>query len=346
MRVESFRKEGDTQLNLTGKPPKRQISWGKVIYLSLLAAAVFFGGRWLIMTILFINGDGVLDARSSAISSTVIARIDRVHVKQNDSVRKGDLLVTLNSSDIEVKVGSLKRDMEVAVHAIAAKMTDANGQIATLTQEKTNAEADIKDLTAERDNAKKLVDSGALPSPDYFRVAYSLNTRMRDKDLIEIKIKTLAEKLQQMEKEKASVIAAYEAEQAALRRTLELNSLTSPRDGVVSKVFMEIGEVVKPGEPILLVSDSSENYVKTFFHEANENKVHVDDTVSVTFENGEEYSGRVAQIYVAALPIPQEFKRESEPVRSALVVEIVPINQKGWKNVLGSRARISLRRRW
>ena len=85
-------------------PPKKRFSWGRAIYLSLLAGMAYSGLRWGMDYLLYIKVPGVLEGENIKIESHVQARIVKIGLNIGQPVTKGERLVYLDTQDIDQQI--------------------------------------------------------------------------------------------------------------------------------------------------------------------------------------------------------------------------------------------------
>lgn len=124
--------------------------------------------------------------QATIISSRILARIDKVYVRAGDRVRKGQLLIELERSDLQSGVLQAK----AAIRAIAARLTAAKqtlkrsnqlvakGLLAQSEQEKAQAAHD--ELLAEQLSAKQALKAAEVAF-DFARINAPINGRIVDR---------------------------------------------------------------------------------------------------------------------------------------------------------------------
>ena len=96
-------------------PPNAKKAIGALVVLGAIAFIVY--GLYLANRPVVAPLQGQMDGRYIDISPKIIGRIARLHVREGDEVKPGDVLVTLDSPEIQAKVS----EAEAARGAAAAK---------------------------------------------------------------------------------------------------------------------------------------------------------------------------------------------------------------------------------
>lgn len=110
-----------------------------------------------------------------------------------------------------------------------------------------------------------------------------------------------------LQEKQIELLKAKEREAEAAWQLAEINlketKVISPISGTVSKRFVDRGQVVQPGQPLLVVNDPHEKWVVANVEETKIRRVHQGAKVRVEVDAfpGKEFSGRVEFIGSAAL---------------------------------------------
>ena len=100
------------------------------------------------------------------------------------------------------------------------------------------------------------------------------------------------------------------------------------------------------GEPVIAVTDPSKLFVKTYFNESDEGKIHVGEKARVVFENGDKYEGEIRVIYRASQILPKMYRGYYEDREAPIVAEVFLLTDKPPAQTLGTRAKVLLKRPW
>lgn len=167
------------------------------------------------------------------ISSEIVAKIEEMPVEEGNHVKKGDLLCRLNDDNLRAEVES----GEARIGRLNASLVDA--------------QADTEQ--AERDYHRQVQLSETHSTSDKERQDY-LTVLKKTKAVIDMRKHEMLE---------------AEAYLKRVKEDLKRTVITSPIDGIVSKLDAKIGEVVvtgtmnNPGTVIMTISDLSHMQVRT-----------------------------------------------------------------------------------
>jgi membrane fusion protein, multidrug efflux system len=118
---------------------------------------------------------------------------------------------------------------------------------------------------------------------------------------LEAQLKAAEAGLQAAQAKKANVEAAQAAVEQA-RAALDIGTLKSPVDGIVGKIAIRPGSVVRAGVPLFPIVDGSKWWVDANFKETDLTRIHPGQTatVSVDMYPGQEFSGIVEAVSPAS----------------------------------------------
>jgi RND family efflux transporter MFP subunit len=164
---------------------------------------------------------------TSDIASKVLGRVTRVHIKEGDRVKTGQVLIDLDPSDQRSLVASAQ-----------ARVAGARARVAT-------AKAQLAEIVQQRDREKRLADTGAVSQA----TADDLAAR--------------ATSLEEQVKAAEADVAASQAEVAALGVNLDNFTIRALIDGTVLAFLTQPGDVMSPGVAVSKIADFSSILVET-----------------------------------------------------------------------------------
>ena len=192
---------------------------------------------------------GEVDVKTVDLASKITGRIEKINYKKGDRVKKGDVLITLDTPEINAK----------------AAQVDATVQLALAQQEKVNNGARNEQISmakASRDLAKKTFDrlnrlhnEGVIPTQklDEARAKYQA---AQDNYNMLVTGSRVEDKLSAA----ANVKRAMGANQE-VQSYLKENTIVAPIDGVITEINVEEGELVGAGYPIVTIVDDNDCWV-------------------------------------------------------------------------------------
>lgn len=211
-----------------------------------------------------VMGTGTLEARvSSAISPKIAGRVEVLLADQGDSVKAGDELVRLDSSELQQQVAIAQANVEAAKAAIERLKADKDRAVVVLTQ----ADKNFK-------RVEQLANREATSQGDLDQAAEALGVAVADVSRAEAGINEGQKGLVSAEKN-------LQYQQARLGDTV----IVAPFDGMVIKRDREPGDIVVPGSSIMILISTSEIWVSAWVDETQMSKLEPGQVARVVFRS-------------------------------------------------------------
>jgi len=175
---------------------------------------------------------GTVRARTSAvISSRVMGYVREVRFQTGDYVRQGQLLVALDSRDLDAQ----HRQAEAAVREAKSAMPEVESAMAA-----AKANLDLAQVTFHR--MKELFDKKSISNQEYDESSARLKAAQANYDMARAKREQLTSKIAQAEEgsQAAGVMRGY-------------SQIVAPFDGVVVEKQVEPGNLAAPGAPLATI---------------------------------------------------------------------------------------------
>ncbi len=231
------------------------------VILVILVVVIVFG--WIVVRPTPDLVQGEFEATEIRVAGKIPARIETIHVREGDTVRRGDLLVSLLSPEIEAKL-----DQAEAVHAAATaqrEKADAGAREEEIRGAhnlwlRAKAAADLADTTAAR--VERLYRDGIVPQQ---RRDEAVANRNATREAAGAARAAYDMALSGARSEDRRSAAALEDQAAGavteVQAYLDETRLIAPIDGEVSVVVSESGELAAAGYPILTILDLDDTWV-------------------------------------------------------------------------------------
>ena len=275
----------------------------------------------------------LLPVTRANLSFKVAGQAARVPAKPGDMVKAGDVLVVLDSSDLQASVavaqaqlaqlkgGATKEEIAVAqagvdnaIAQLAKVRASASAEEITIAKAGIDrATAALKDAQSQYDRVKDDPFVGMLPqsaalqsaSQDYTvaQARYVQVTKGASVEDIKVAESAVAVAQSNLDRVKAGArpeeIAAAQARLDQAQAGLSAATLTAPFAGTIAAVNVKEGEMVSPGVSVITLGDLSTLRLETDdLSETNIARIKVGQPVAVTFEAlpGKNFIGRVTYI--------------------------------------------------
>lgn len=230
-----------------------------------------------------IRVSGQVEATDVQVAPEIGGRLIELRVAEGDRVATGDLIGRLDTTTIELalrraraeraqadaqlrllRAGARAEDIRQAEAQVAAADTDVAAARADL----AGAEADLarfESLLAARSGSEKQRDDAAVRrdvARERLRGAEQ-RARAARETLARLRAGARPEELQAAE----ARLAAADAQIASLEQNLKDATVVSPVAGVVSQKIAEVGEILLPRSPVVVVTDLDHAWANVYLDE-------------------------------------------------------------------------------
>ena len=252
---------------------------------------------------------------ASKVGTQVQGRIAEVRVKEGDDVKKGDLLVLLDSSKQK--------------SAIAA----ANAQVLSARARAQNARAGLNEVQQQLDRQKKLADQGVLAESIVEDLQAKANTLNETVNVAEAELK------------------AAQSHMRAYRVDLDLTEIRAPIDGTVVSRPLDPGEMIGLSleqDSIVELADLDSLVVETDVPEARLGRIRIGGPAEITLDAfaGKRFRGEVLEVRPrvnrakATVPVKVKFVDDVEGVLPDMSARVSFLSEAIKEEALGAQAKL------
>lgn len=206
---------------------------------------------------------GEVEAAQIRVSSKIAGRIEILHIKEGNSVEKGQLLVSIESPEIDAKLLQAK----AAKRAATAQKTKADK--GTRKEEiisarnmwlKAKAAEDLAEKTYKR--VENLYEDGILPAQkmDEAKAQYIAAQRTREAAKATFDMATRGARQEDKTTAEAMMNKA-EGAVVEVEAYLKETQLSAPLKSEVANIVPKVGELITPGFPIVTLVDLEDIWV-------------------------------------------------------------------------------------
>lgn len=300
------------------KKSKKKLLIGLVIMLIVIGVIIQFG----IAGAKFEKTDNAqIDGSIISIKSAVGGFVKNVYFTENQFVKKGDTLFTIESSEYEAKLLQAKALLESAKAQTGVTLS---AEEAALQNEQTSA-LNSEVLKANWEAAKVRTHKAEREMKRFERLLAKSACTQQQFDLMQSEFKTatalelaankqFAASMSQSSSVKSSALsqhgqvsianalvmqrlAEYKIAEIQLGRTV----VTAPFDGIVSKKSIEIGQLLQPGQPVCSAIESDKFWVTAIFKETQIGKIKIGQSVEIEVDayKSAKFKGKVVSLGAA-----------------------------------------------
>jgi membrane fusion protein (multidrug efflux system) len=260
--------------------------------------------------------DAQIEKNMNPIIPRVAGYVTKVYVKDNDFVKKGDTLITIDNRDYLVKIEEAKAALISAEGSYEASKAD----IGTAQASVSVSDANVQSAGGNIETAKIRLTRA---SNDFDRYANLYKNKSITKQQFEqaeaakLEAQSQLRILQQQQKassfqknvaaarttvsNKQAQVAAANSKRAqavleAAKLNLEYTVVTAAIDGQVSKIAIQPGQFLQPGQSLFYIINNTESWVIANFKETQLNKMVAGQKVTIKVDAypDTEFKGTIA----------------------------------------------------
>jgi HlyD family secretion protein len=244
----------------------------------------------------------IVAARYADIGANVMGRIVELTVKEGDQVHAGRVLARIDP----VQASASADAAEASVTALEADSRAAESQVSGAAAALEEARSKATEAAAALARGQQLRAAGLIAAADFDRLAA---TGAAAAAQVNAAVAAL-ERARQNANATGRRVSQASAERARARDQLAKTAITAPIGGTVTRLDVELGEMVvigvqnQPGTILLTISDLSSINAEVKVAEADVMRLSTGQPATVTLEGlpNQRFPGRVIEIGASALP--------------------------------------------
>ncbi len=245
---------------------------------------------------------GRIEAPETYITSGVATRVQSVRVREGDTVLRGQVLLTLDSSALKVKM----------------QATDSEEMLAKQAQD----QADQQVRAAQLD-----VDKARAQSKGFFAKIFS--SKKKKEEVTARLTNEMKTAQMQLFQAKVAVIKSHAA-RGEVSSKAPFFTITSPIDGLCVTRSIEPGETIAPGQVLMSIIDPAAIYMKGFVPEGNLSQIKIGQAAEVILDSPttgqnsppHKLKGTLTAIDTAASFTPQNIYFKEDRIKQVFGIKI------------------------
>ncbi len=247
-----------------GKKQKKKSKTGSVIIaVTLIMLLLAAGAYWYAEKVGFIStDDAYIDANKLNLSPQIMGRVMALYADEGDVVRKGELLVALDSSDMKARLNQVVTSLN-NVH-LGIKL----------------AQVRLEQARINLNRAEMQIKGNVIPRAKYDNILKAFQAAKVELEIAKSKIATLNTEIQ------------------VIKSELAHTKLYSNISGIIAKRWILTGDVVAPGQSVFTIYNLKNIWVTAMIKETDLNKMSLGDTVNIHVDaySDTKFTGRIFQI--------------------------------------------------
>ncbi|MCC6346519.1 MAG: HlyD family secretion protein [Nitrospirales bacterium] len=291
--------------------------------------------------------DAYIEGRIHTVAPKVTGTVKEVHVRDNQQVKRGDLLLEIDPSDYEVRVREMASGFEedrakvaeAAARTVAAgkRLAELHGGVEAAKAHLRLQEATLAQAERDRRRAESLYRQEAVSRERYERAQTACEVSRAQVKAAQEQVRQAQAAVEAQAAVVRQTVFAVSTQKASLRqqaarlRIAELNAgytkVYAPSDGYVTRKSVERGNQVQAGQPLMAVTELDDIWVVANYKETQLRKIRPGQRVQIAVDtySGREFQGRVDSIMAGTGSVFSLFPPENATGQYVKVVQRVPV---------------------
>ncbi len=293
----------DTQSNGGKQPSQKKRS---KVFLIILVALVI-GGAWFGIS-KFIHAkhhaetdDAQVEANISPIIPRVSGYVKEVRVTDNEQVKQGDTLLILDDRDLKIKLEQAEAALSTAKSNLLAARASSNAahsniatsqaSISTVDAQIEAAKVNVWRTTQDYDRYANLIKDHSITQQQYEQALAAKQTAERQMQVLEQQKNQAATQTSAVASQSQATSTQISIAESTIRQrqvdvddaklNLSYAVITAPTSGLVSKVNVQVGQYLQPGEALFSIVHDQSVWVVANFKETQFQKMKIGQKVIV-----------------------------------------------------------------
>jgi membrane fusion protein (multidrug efflux system) len=244
--------------------------------------------------------DAYVDGSVSLVSSRIPGTVARLYVMENWGVKAGDLLLTLDPRDYQVRVAQAEAQLARARQSVDELYAQLQGAEAGVNL----AGSQLRETQLDYNRAKALREQNVVSTQFYDQATTALRVAGADRALAEHQLQqaraALGGDIVDHARYDRPIVQQAQAVLDAAKLDLSYTAIRSPIAGIITRKSVHVGNRIQPGEPLMALVPIDRLYVTANFKETQLTDVRVTQPAEIRADiyPGFVYRGHVDSISV------------------------------------------------
>jgi len=274
-----------------------------------------------------VTDDAFIEGDIHYVSPRIPGKVIEVSASSNRRVEKNDVLVRLDTVDIEAELVAARENLEVVRNQIAGQYMSIDVIDAQLKQ--LHAQRNL--ISKEKKRLENLLKRGAVAEGDYDKIV--AQWRVVNAQINATRKQRKQVKLSIGEKDdggKEAAIRLAEARIAQIELHLDHAVIRAPVSGYVTRSNVDMGEVVAPGQPLMAIVPLEDLWIVANYKETDLTRVRPGQKVvfKVDMYGGVKFKGIVDSIMAGTGAVFSVLPPENATGNYVKVVQRIPVKIK------------------
>ena len=215
----------------------------------------------------FTTDDSHVESDVVSVSPKMMGRIKQIYVQEGDSVKSGQLLAELDSTDLyaqKLQAEAAKAQTEAAKVQAEAKLSFDEENIKVQEVSVSRAQEDFN-------RAKSQFAGDVITKEQFDHAKKTLETSQAQFDAAKSQLQVSRSQINSA----AKAVESSSAQINVIKTQMGNTKLYAPISGLVAKRWLLAGDIVQPGQSIYTISNNSKFWIIVYLEETKVGKLHI-----------------------------------------------------------------------
>jgi multidrug resistance efflux pump len=234
---------------------------------------------------------GTLESDTKAmLSPKVTGNITSINVSEGDIVSEGDVLIQIDSEQLEAKLQTVEQKRNLLYDTISYLDSEIGDFHSTnpLVSKLQSARLSLDFQESEVEKLRTLYDAGAVSKYQLDQGEHQLQSMRLQVQELEHTMNSNYNKLQQERDVAAAQLGELEASIGEMELSLRDTSIKAPFDGQITQIMVSVGELASPGRALASLDNVHQLRIVTQVGESDLQKIRKGMDVEVTLSGYDE----------------------------------------------------------
>ena len=268
-------------------PPKKKKALPFILAIIVIGSLIFGISKYIYARHHEDTDDAQLDADVSPVISRVAGYIKDIRFEDNQQVKKGDTLLTIDESDFIIRLAQSNAALENADAGISVAKANVASAQASIDAAKSVVDAmkiRVWKSKQDFDRYQELLNTHAVTTQQFETAKAekesaeaAMQTAIRQQQTAAMQMKTMEQQVGVTE----SMKAQRQADVDYAKLQLSYINVIAPANGIATKKNVQLGQLVNAGSPLCAIVNDSNIYVTANFKETQLTRMKEGLTVEV-----------------------------------------------------------------
>lgn len=278
-----------------------------------------------------LKASGTIESVDVTVSSKLSGQIKKINIKEGDKVKEGDLLLELDHDLLDIQLRQAEARVEQANAQLNLLLSGARKEdIEMAEQSLKQAKINLESAKQDKDRFTSLYDTRTITKKQYEDAAARYDLALTQYNTAKENLNKIKSIIRPEEIESARAnIKSLIANADMLKKNIEDCKIYAPVGGIVSKKFVETGEIVSPQSSMMKISNLETVDLVIYLNEAELGKVKLGQNADIKIDTYKDkvYIGEIIYISPEAEFTPKNIQTQDERTKLVFAVKIRIPNQ-------------------